>query len=237
MSEDLVNLRAIREQTIEHLSACYANDVLEVDELERRIEQAERATTLVELEAIVTDLAPLQGQALATAGERRPGTAIVRAEDVAEQKTLAAVFGGVGRKGAWVVPRELTVWSVFGGADIDLREASLAPGENRIKLRAIFGGATLIVPPGLRVDVEGTGFMGGFDDKTGEQPPLDANQPHVVVSGFAMFGGVDVVERHVGESAWQARRRRKKVNRLKAAAHKKSLKQAERERKRLESKQ
>ncbi len=236
MSKDLVHLRAVREQTIEHLSACYANDVFEVDELERRIEQAERAMTVAELEELVADLAPLRSRALATAGETVPGTAIVRAEDAPQRKTLAAVFGGIDRKGSWVVPRELTVWSVFGGAEIDLREASLAPGENRIKLRAFFGGVTLIVPPGLRVDVEGTGILGGFDDETGEQPPLDPSRPHVAVSGIAIFGGVEVVERHVGESKRQARRRRRKRRRLERAAHKKRLKQAEKERKQLESK-
>lgn len=55
------------------------------------------------------------------------------------------------------------------------------------------GGVQIRVPPWVRVEVHGSGFMGGFEERLaprGERPPPDA--PVLRVHGFALMGGVDV---------------------------------------------
>ena len=38
-----------------------------------------------------------------------------------EKESHVAILGGLDRKGGWIVPRELSVFCMMGGADLDLR--------------------------------------------------------------------------------------------------------------------
>jgi len=201
----LVALHAARERVIEALSGHYASGVFEVEELERRIEAAQKAGTLAELDALLADLQPAESEALVPAAP----TALARADEVPQSKLVFAAFGGVERKGDWLVPRRLRIWAVMGGAEIDLREARLAPGVNHITAFALMGGVTVLVPPGLRVEVHGSGIMGGFGDELGIPVAPDANAPSVSIGGLALMGGVHIEQRLPGESRRQARKRRR----------------------------
>ena len=55
-----------------------------------------------------------------------------------------AVFGGLSRRGQWVVPSHYTVKAVFGGAELDLREARLESHEVTIDVKAVFGGVDVV---------------------------------------------------------------------------------------------
>ena len=58
---------------------------------------------------------------------------------------------------------------------------------------AFMGGVQIRVPPWIRVEVHGSGFMGGFEKRLaskGEGPAPDA--PLLRIRGFALMGGVDV---------------------------------------------
>ncbi|RMH43514.1 MAG: DUF1707 and DUF2154 domain-containing protein [Deltaproteobacteria bacterium] len=216
-------LRAARERAIEHISACYAHDVIGVDELERRVGEAERAATVADLDRLVADIdVPPEARAIVprapaamARGAGEPAAPVLAGAAPASQ-TVVAVFGGADRKGAWVVPRKLRVWAAFGGADIDFREARLAPGEHRVSLFALCGGIDVIVPPGLHVEVDGAGILGGFGGDAGTEPPADPDAPRLVITGVAVLGGIDVVERLPGESGWAARRRRRRERKARA---------------------
>lgn len=62
-----------------------------------------------------------------------------------------AVFGGVERKGRWIVPTDMNLTTVMGGADLDLTDASFASREVTIKVFALFGGAQITVPGDVQV--------------------------------------------------------------------------------------
>ncbi len=108
------------------------------------------------------------------------------------------IFGGV--------EEELTtqhfsggnVTAVFGGADLDLRKASLAPGSVKLSLTAIFGGIDLRVPPQWDVFVDGTAILGGVEDKTAAEAQVegaDVTPPatsRLHIDATAVFGGVEV---------------------------------------------
>src|SRR5918996_1607990 len=99
-----------------------------------------------------------------------------------------AVFGGIARRGQWVVPSEMRVKAVFGGADLDLREARLETDDVVMDVKAVFGGVNIILPDDVIAVVEGTGMFGGFDDQAAtRQPP--PGSPVVRITGKAVFGG------------------------------------------------
>ena len=77
-----------------------------------------------------------------------------------------------------------------------------------MRLFACCGGIEVIVPPDLRVECSGSGILGAFDWEA-VIPPDDPEGPLLRVSGLAVMGGITVSVRRPGESAGDARRRRK----------------------------
>ncbi len=212
-----VRLEDARARAIELLATTYADGAIDIDEYERRVEAAEAANSVAAIDELIADVRP-EEVALVPVGETAPAVASAPSTALAiaapETGSVVSVFGGTSRKGAWVVPRRLRVWSVFGGSDIDFRDAQLAPGVHEVKLFTLMGGTNIIVPPGLHVQVDGSGIMGGFDDDLGTPTPPDPNKPILRITGVAIMGGVDVQERYPGESGRQARRRRKRERKL-----------------------
>lgn len=83
--------------------------------------------------------------------------------------------------------------AVFGGAEIDLRNAGTKREEITIKAEAVFGGIELWVPAHWQTIVRGTGVFGGFQDKTFPATPgTRGTAPRLVVTGSAVFGSVIV---------------------------------------------
>jgi hypothetical protein len=83
-----------------------------------------------------------------------------------------------------------SVTVIFGGADIDLHDATPADGA-ALDTVAIFGGIDIRVPQGWDVVIHGMPLFGGFDNITGKES-LPPDAPRLVVQGLALFGGVEV---------------------------------------------
>lgn len=81
--------------------------------------------------------------------------------------------------------------AIFGGHEIDLREAQMAGPSAEIQADAFCGGVSLRVPQSWRVTVDGPAIFGGIESKT-LTPPEGENAPHLIVKAFAMLGGVEV---------------------------------------------
>jgi hypothetical protein len=82
--------------------------------------------------------------------------------------------------------------ALFGGVDLDLRSATLAPDGAGVETFAAFGGITVVVPRGWRVTVSGMPLFASFEDNVDRSVELEPGAPHLVVSGVALFGGVEV---------------------------------------------
>jgi predicted membrane protein len=83
--------------------------------------------------------------------------------------------------------------ATFGGFEVDLRGAAMAATEATIDVSALFGGVDIQIPETWLAEVRGTALFGGFSDET--IPPRDtqtAAPPRLIVTGYAMFGGVTV---------------------------------------------
>jgi hypothetical protein len=81
---------------------------------------------------------------------------------------------------------------IFGGMEIDLRRADTKRDEVYIEANAIFGGIEILVPETWDVTVRGTGIFGGYGDETHRMSSTDGKRPHLIVTGGAIFGGVNV---------------------------------------------
>lgn len=83
-----------------------------------------------------------------------------------------------------------SVSAVFGGAEIDLRKAQLAPNAT-LDIFMAFGGLEMKVPTGWNVVIRGFPIFGGFDNKTAGES-LPDNAPTLVVNATVLFGGMEI---------------------------------------------
>ena len=105
-----------------------------------------------------------------------------------------AIFGGIRRR---IESQEFEggeALAIFGGVELDLRPAATKKDEIVLEANAMFGGIELRVPDTWKVDVRGAGIFGGYEDKTLDTRSVhqDDKRPHLVVTGYAFFGGVTV---------------------------------------------
>jgi len=208
---NLVVLHDRREQTIDVLGHHFANDVLSMEEYERRVDVAQRAGTVEELDVLMADLRSPAEESTALA--KPAAVKVLPAEKVPETRSVISVLGSATRKGEWTVPRELKVVSVLGETELDFREARLSEGITRINAVAVLGEVRILVPPGLRVDIEGSGILGEFEDGDGDTRGVSEDGPTLRVGGVAVLGEVKVTSRRAGETGWQAWRRRRRERR------------------------
>lgn len=200
-----------RQQVVEDLMEHFANDVLDLAEFERRLDVANSSRTLEELNGVLTDLptstALMRSAKLTPA---RGGSAvIVASEDVRAHSLMIAVCGGTSRKGRWVPARRNTAVGVMGGVQLDFREAMLGPGVTEVNVFAMWGAVEIIVPPEMAVEVDGIAIMGGFDYETDTVLNRDPDQPLLRVKGLVVMGGAEIAVRLPGESARDAKKRKR----------------------------
>ncbi len=220
-----VALEDRRESIVEQLAEMYANDAFDEEELERRMEAVGQAEDVATLDRVVQDLVPV---APAIPVVARPAvetvTALVPVAEVPQQRSVVAIFGAAQRKAGWTAARKLKVVTIFGGAELDFRDARLGRGVTDVRVTSVFGGVKIIVPPGLPVEVEGVGIMGAFEQGLGVSAAGEGGATvGLRVKGTAVFSGVEVEQRLPGESRRQAQKRLKKERKALAAAEQQKL--------------
>jgi predicted membrane protein len=104
-----------------------------------------------------------------------------------------AIFGGGKRRIESKTFHGGSAVAIFGGYNIDLRDAGMAGETANIDVNALFGGIDIRVPETWLVEVRANAIFGGVEDKTAP-PRITEGQkpPRLIVTGFAAFGGIVV---------------------------------------------
>ncbi|TXR95701.1 DUF1707 and DUF2154 domain-containing protein [Streptomyces sp. col6] len=221
MTSELPEMRASdaeRERVAEILREAVAEGRLEMEEFDQRLDSAYKARTHGELEPLVRDLPAAGSPSASPAVQGRSGSAARWSERIGKPATSGGAFafwGGFRRRGNWTVGRVFTAFAMWGGGEIDLREADFEDRETVIRCITIMGGIQVTVPPDLNVEVRGIGIMGGFGENARDESVPAPDAPRVRITGFALMGGVGVEHKR-------------------SKAEKQRLREAERERGRLE---
>jgi predicted membrane protein len=101
---------------------------------------------------------------------------------------FTAVFSGQEIKAPNEKFEGANIDAIFGGIDLDLREAIIEK-DIIINASAIFGGIDIIVPSNVIVKTSNVPIFGGLSNKG----PKNSEGAHTIyVNGFCMFGGVDI---------------------------------------------
>jgi hypothetical protein len=215
MTQSLIALRERREQVIVRLSDCYASDVLDIDELDRRLDLAHAAGTVAELDALIADLAPTpaaQTTALVPVGARS-----VVDPNRPELKHMRVLLGTVERRSRWLVPVRLVVRVLWGNGVLDFRDASLGPGITTLDVRVTMGNLELVLPPWLGIDVDVSSFAANVEERHRTSFESDPGHPLLRVTGAVRFGNLQIATRLPGETERDARKRERRERKQRRA--------------------
>jgi LiaF transmembrane domain len=82
---------------------------------------------------------------------------------------------------------------IFGGFDVNMRQATMSADSAELEINAVFGGAEIKIPESWEVVMRGTGVFGGYGDETTHPDPrIYPNPKRLIIKGGAVFGGVNV---------------------------------------------
>ncbi|MFF2078468.1 DUF1707 domain-containing protein [Kitasatospora sp. NPDC058162] len=167
---------AERDTTVRRLQEAYAEGGFTFEELDERLQRALTATTPDELAAALTGLP-----------ERATEPAAAVAAEPAVTLTGDALGGRIRRRGAWRVPRVLTVASALGRVRLDLSRAVIEHPVVDIQLHLGTGGAGITVPRDAVVDL--TGLHSGLKaPRYRPRRPGRPDGPTIRISGVVGIG-------------------------------------------------
>jgi predicted membrane protein len=109
--------------------------------------------------------------------------------------STTAIFGGTKRRPASQDFKGGEMTAIFGGFELDLRQAALEEGQARVDVFILFGGGEIRVPQGWSVDMKASAMFGALEDRSLHLPaPAGAAAcgPTLVLTGMALFGGLTV---------------------------------------------
>jgi len=182
---------ADRDQVATVLSTAYAEGRLTRAEHDERVEQLMGAKTFDDLIPITSDLVLTSEPRPAPSSPARSGDFTIETAGATDAPDWhVAVFGGVTRTGRWRVRRRIHSVALFGGMDLNLREAIFEASTVEISGFWCFGGLDIKVPDGIEVRDHTVGIFGGTDVRDVGDPLPGA--PTLVIKGATLFGGVSV---------------------------------------------
>ncbi|MDR1078414.1 MAG: DUF1707 domain-containing protein [Propionibacteriaceae bacterium] len=172
-----------RDLVVSLLDTAYADGRLNGSDYQSRRTVAQGALVLDDLIPLTRDLIDPALPATRPAG----GLALPDLADSSNRAVLLGVFSGATRRGHWLAPGQISAVAVFGGNEIDLRQADWSSPVIETTVLALFGGIEIKVPPGVEVDNQTVSIFGGVDVKGTGQAPVTRR---LIVKGLCCFGGV-----------------------------------------------
>lgn len=222
---DPKELKVARKRTVEALRSHFAKSHISFDVFDDRSAKALRAADLRQLDALTGDLPgggpppkaqlakpiptpdpePVQAPAPKEAQLPVPVSRGSSLPVPTRRDRFVSVLRTTRREGQWAPPAtETRIVSVFGETRLDFREVILPPGPTHLHCVSVFGATRITVPPGLYVQVNGTGILGEFGDVDPAGLP-GPDDPWLKITGVAVMGEVKVKVKKLDQPGLLAR--------------------------------
>ena len=178
-----------RDAVASRLQDAFAEGRLDDEEFDQRMRAALTARVSSELDVLTADLpaaAPRAAAPIAAADGPRPG------------KFAIAYKSSIRRAGRWRVPGRFSCIIYKGTGRLDLRAAELTAPATTLTVTAYKSRVDVLVPPGVRVELDGFGVSKGWSAEEDLESRLPADAPVVHVRGIAYKGTIEVSTRPPG---------------------------------------
>jgi hypothetical protein len=171
----------------------FADGRLDDVEFDERMRAALTARTHADLDTLTADLPAGTAGASGASGASGAGPAPVTGGR-GPGRFAIALKSSVRRAGRWRVPERYTTVVYKGDGWLDLRAAELSGPVTTFVAVAYKSRVTILVPPGVRVEMTGFGVTQGLaDEDPGYRLPADA--PVLHVRGLAYKGTIEISAR------------------------------------------
>jgi hypothetical protein len=182
-------IKKVREEVIDQLIFNYSHGEISNEAFERRLDQAMASQVHQEIVDLVADL-ELKADAGYSEQKDTQFNVNYGADNAEERDTIVNIFGGANRCGRWTVPKEIRIFSIFGGSSIDFTDAIFHTPNVTIKILCVFGGEEIYVPENVNIVSKAFCILGGIDNSA---PSIaDRQAPTITLEGLVLFGGVDI---------------------------------------------
>ena len=104
-----------------------------------------------------------------------------------------AAFGGVEKRNTSKQFAGADLTAMFGGTELDLRDAEITDRPAQVNAVALFGGVEVVVPREWNVRMDVLPVLGGAADDRARTERRNEDLD-LIVTGFAAFGGVSVTD-------------------------------------------
>jgi hypothetical protein len=185
---------ADRDSAAAVINNALAEGRLTPDEHSDRLDAIYAAKTHAELVPLLADLpAPREVKQMTGPGPASVDAGLVHSSGRGGR--IVAIFGGVTRKGPWHADPVMNVLTVFGGAELDFREAVLPGKEVVLNATCVMGGVEIVVPPEMRVVDNGIAILGGREITGNSGEAATPESPVLRIEGACVLGGIEVTRK------------------------------------------
>jgi hypothetical protein len=172
-----------RDAVVQQLQEAFAEGRLDDDDFDQRTRAALTARLSSDLAVLTRDLPQSTGSApvaAPAAGARKPG------------RFAIAYKSSIRRGGRWLVPEQFRAIVYKGNGHIDLRAAELSGPVTTLFAVAYKSRIDVLVPLGVRVELDGFGVSKGWSAEEDLESRLPADAPVVHVRGIGYKGTIEV---------------------------------------------
>ena len=185
----VVGLPAQRERTIRILSDCFAGNLLEMDEFERRIAQAHQARSVQELARLIDDI-PGEMLESAKSEQRKPASPSITLRE--DEQPVHGIMMSRTLRGRWLKCRTVSSKVLMSNLELDFRDLDLQEQIVEVNVLALMSSIVITVPQDLPVQVEVVPVLGEVKESRRVNTSIAGRGPGVRLTGFAVMGEVKV---------------------------------------------
>jgi Domain of unknown function (DUF1707) len=168
-----------RDAVAQRLQQAFAERRLDDDEFDERMRAALTAKTSADLDRLTSDLPAVSAGSAAAVPAVTPG------------RWAVAYKNSIRRGGRWRVPEHFNVMIYKGEGWLDLRAAELTAPVTTVVAVAYKSRVDILVPPGVRVEMDGFGVSKGWSAEEDLEVRLPPGAPTVHVRGTAYKGTIE----------------------------------------------
>jgi class 3 adenylate cyclase len=154
-----------RRAAIDALSRHTSEGRLSLEEFEELAGRVYAARTRGDLDDVLSGLPDRDGggDSVTTVADPPPPAG---AATTGSRRRFVAIMSSTKARGRWRAPARITAFAFWGHVKLDLRQADFDEPVVDVTAWAIMGGVDVVVPDGMRVELDGMVLMGGSADRT-----------------------------------------------------------------------
>jgi Domain of unknown function (DUF1707) len=175
-----------RDAVAQRLQQAFAERRLDDDEFDERMRAALTARTSQDLDRLTADLPAAPAP---SAGAPAPPAVPGRSPKLG--RAMIAYKNSIRRGGRWSVPERFNCVVYKGSGWLDLRAAELTARVTTVTAIAYKSRIDILVPPGVRVEMDGFGVSKGRSEEEDSEIRLAHDAPVVHVRGVAYKGTIE----------------------------------------------